>query len=253
MSRDTGDRGETGETGDIGLTGDAGEAAPGPPSERATVRRHADRAVYDRAAIHAILDEGLVAHVGIVDDQGRPVVIPMAYGRSGDRLFLHGLPASRLLQRLASGGEVSIGVTLVDGLVLAKSTFSHSINYRSVVIFGTGRLVRDRPAKLAALEVITEHLVPGRSADARGPNERELKGTHVIEVALDEASAKVRTGPPGGEPEDADLAVWTGVIPLAVAAGAPLPANDLPVPGYARDYRRPRADARRRRPDSRRR
>lgn len=213
---------------------------PGPPSERATIRRHADRAVYERDAINAILDEGLIAHVGIIDGTGRPVVIPMAYGRSGDRLYLHGLPASRLMRALASGADVSVTVTLVDGLVLAKSTFSHSINYRSVVIFGTGRLVRDRQAKLEALEVITEHLVPGRSADARGPNERELRGTYVVEIALDEASAKVRTGPPKDDPEDADLPVWTGVIPLAVEAGGPVPANDLAVPAYARRYRRPR-------------
>lgn len=216
----------------------ADRIADGPPSERATVRRHDDRAVYDRAAIHAILDEGLIAHVGILDAEGRPVVIPMAYGRSGNRLFLHGLPASRLLRTLASGGDVCIAVTLVDGLVLAKSTFNHSINYRSVVIFGRGRLVRDRRAKLDALDVITEHLVPGRSADARGPNERELKGTHVVEIDLDEASAKVRTGPPGDDPEDAGLEVWTGVIPLAMTAGRPIPVGDLPTPGYAEAYRR---------------
>lgn len=183
-----------------------------------------------------------MAHVGITDGEGRPVVIPMAYGRAGDRLYLHGLPASRLLRALASGADVCVAVTHVDGLVLAKSTFSHSINYRSVVIFGKGRLVRNRRAKLEALRVITEHLVPGRSDDARGPNERELKGTHVVEIALDECSAKVRSGPPKDDPEDAAFAVWTGVIPLALEAGRPVPSSGLPVPAYASRYRRPRAE-----------
>jgi len=180
-----------------------------------------------------------VAHVGIVDDEGRPIVIPMAYGRAGDRLYLHGLPASRLLRALASGADACVTVTHVDGLVLAKSTFHHSINYRSVVILGKGRLVRDRRAKLEALRVITEHLVPGRSVDARGPSARELKGTYVVEIALDECSAKVRSGPPSDDPGDAGIPAWTGVIPLALEAGRPVPSSDLPVPAYASRYRRP--------------
>lgn len=217
-----------------------GAASPAPPpSDRTRVRRLPKRGRYDRATIDAILDEGLVANVGIVDDEGRPVVIPMAYGRAGDRLYLHGLPASRLLRALAAGADVCVTVTHVDGLVLAKSTFSHSINYRSAVIFGKGRLVQQRRAKLEALRVITEHLVPGRSDDARGPNDRELKGTYVVEIALDECSAKLRTGPPKDEPEDAGLPVWTGVIPLALEAGRPVPSSDLPVPEYASRYRRP--------------
>jgi nitroimidazol reductase NimA-like FMN-containing flavoprotein (pyridoxamine 5'-phosphate oxidase superfamily) len=222
-----------------GASVDAASGAGTPPSERATVRRHADRARYDRETIDAILDEGLICHVGIVDDEGVPVVIPMGYGRAGDRLYLHGLPASRLLRALTSGREACVTVTLVDGLVLAKSTFNHSINYRSVVLFGPARLVRDPEAKTEALRVITEHLVPGRSADARGPNERELKQTTVVEIELAECSAKVRSGPPAGDPEDAGIAAWTGVIPLAVRAGAPEPAGDAPVPGYVSRYARP--------------
>ena len=208
------------------------------PSERATVRIKPDRAAYDRATIEAILDEGLVAHVGIVDDDG-PVVIPMSYGRQGERLYLHGKPASRLLRAVAAGQPVSVTVTLLDGLVLAKSVFDHSVNYRSVVVFGTGRLVRDDAAKLEALRVITEHIVPGRWDDARQPNETELKQTYVVEIPLDEASAKVRRGGPSDDPADADLPVWTGVVPLALEAGEPIPASDLPVPEYARRYRRP--------------
>jgi hypothetical protein len=222
----------------------ADDRSAGPPSERATVRRLEDRATYDRATIDAILDEGLVAHVGIADDEGRPIVLPMAYGRAGDRLYLHGLPASRLLRALAGGADVCVTVTHVDGLVLAKSTFHHSINYRSAVIFGKGRVVRERRAKLEALRVITEHLVPGRSADARGPSERELRGTYVVEIALDECSAKVRSGPPKDDPEDADIPAWTGVIPLTFEAGRPISSSDLPVPRYASRYRRPGAGRR---------
>ncbi len=215
------------------------------PSERATVRRLPDRAVYERARIDTILDEGLVAHVAVTDEDG-PVVIPMSYGRAGDRLFLHGLPASRLLRAVADGRPVSVGVTLIDGLVLAKSVFHHSVNYRSVVVFGTGRLLRDRAEKLEALRVITEHIVPGRWDDARGPSEAELKQTAVVEIRLDDCSAKVRTGPPKDDPEDADLPVWAGVVPLSLDAGDPIaaePATDLPAPPYARAYRRPRDHA----------
>jgi nitroimidazol reductase NimA-like FMN-containing flavoprotein (pyridoxamine 5'-phosphate oxidase superfamily) len=208
------------------------------PSERATVRVHADRAAYDREAIEVILDEGLVAHVGIVDGDS-PIVIPMNYGRQGDRLYLHGKPASRLLRAVAAGRPISVTVTLVDGLVLAKSVFSHSVNYRSVVVFGTGRLVRDDDAKLEALRVITEHIVPGRWADARQPSEAELRQTYVVEIPLGEASAKVRRGGPMDDPVDADLAVWTGVVPLSLEAAEPVPASALPVPEYARRYRRP--------------
>lgn len=220
-------------------------ARPTSTSERATVRRLPDRAVYERAAIDAILDEGLVAHVAVTDGDG-PVVIPMSYGRSGDRLFLHGLPASRLLRAVADGRPVSVGVTIIDGLVLAKSVFHHSVNYRSVVVFGTGRLLRGRTEKLEALRVITEHIVPGRWEDARGPSESELKQTAVVEIRLDACSAKVRTGPPKDDPEDADLAVWAGVVPLSLDAGAPVaadPTTVLPTPPYARAYRRPHGRA----------
>lgn len=222
------------------------EPAP-PPSPRATIRRKPDRASYDRAEIDAILDEGLVAHVAIADEAG-PVVIPMSYGRAGDRLILHGLPASRLLRAIADGRPVSVAVTLVDGLVLARSVFHHSINYRSVVVFGTGRLIRERAAKLEALRALTEHLVPGRWADARGPNESELRQTAVVEIRLDECSAKVRSGPPKDDPADDELPIWAGIIPLALEAGPPIPdeepalagaAAQVPIPPYASHYRRP--------------
>jgi nitroimidazol reductase NimA-like FMN-containing flavoprotein (pyridoxamine 5'-phosphate oxidase superfamily) len=216
-----------------------------PPSELTTVRRLPDRAVYERAAIDAILDEGLVAHVAVIDGD-QPVVIPMNYGRAGDRLFLHGLPASRLLRAVADGRPLSIGVTLIDGLVLAKSVFHHSVNYRSVVVFGTGRLLRERAEKIEALRVITEHIVPGRWDDARLPSEAELKQTAVVEIRLEAGSAKVRTGPPKDDPEDADLAVWAGVVPLSLEAGDPVtadPTAEVPVPPYARAYRRPTSRA----------
>lgn len=208
------------------------------PSPRTTVRRKRERGVYDRTVIDAILDEGLVAHVGIVDEGGRPVVIPMIYGRSGDRLYLHGLPASRLLRTLAAGPEVCVTVTLLDGLVLARSVFNHSVNYRSVVVFGPARLVRHRAAKLEALRVVTDHMVTGRWAEARGPNETELKGTYVLEVRLAECSAKVRSGPPKDDEADLGLPVWAGVLPLGLAVSEPVPASELPVPASVRGFRR---------------
>jgi len=201
------------------------ERRPDRPS-RARVRQRAQRGVYDRAAIDAILDEGLVCHVGFVAG-GHPVVIPMAYARDEDSLFLHGAPGSRLLRTLADGAPVVVTVTLLDGLVLARSTFHHSMNYRSVVAFGRARLVENADARAAALSTLVEHLVPGRSAVARGPSPSELAATAVIRVTIEEASAKVRTGPPVDDPADHVLDVWAGVIPLAVRTGAPLPAPDL--------------------------
>jgi uncharacterized protein len=217
-------------------------ATPSPPSARSTVRRLPERGSYDRELALAILDEGLVAHVGLATDDG-PVVIPMLYGRDGDRVLLHGSPASRLLRGGANGVELCLAVTLVDGLVLARSAFHHSMNYRSVVVFGRATRIDDIDERRAALERLVEHIVPGRTADAREPNERELRGTLVLALPLVECSVKVRTGGPKDDDEDMDLPVWAGVIPLATVAGAPLPAADLrvdaPVPGYTSGYARP--------------
>ncbi len=213
-----------------------------PPTARTTVRRLPERGSYDRAAAYAILDEGLVAHVGLATDDG-PVVIPMLYGRDGDRLLLHGSPASRLLRGGAKGTEMCVTVTLVDGLVLARSQFHHSMNYRSVVAFGQASRVDDLAERRAALGALVEHIVPGRTADAREPSEREVRGTLVLALPLDECSVKVRAGGPLDEPEDMDLPVWAGVIPLTTVAAAPVTVDDLrgdaPVPPYAAGYARP--------------
>jgi len=191
------------------------------------VKRLAQRADYDHATIDAILDEGLVAHVGMVDDTGQPFVIPMVYGRDGHRLLLHGSVASRLQRHLADGAPVSVTVTLLDGLVLARSMFHHSVNYRSVVVLGTATAITDASRAASALERIVEHLVPGRTAEARAPTPKELAQTTVLEVPLAEASAKVRTGGPADEADDLGLDVWAGVVPLSLAVGAPQPAGDL--------------------------
>lgn len=209
---------------------------------RSEVRRLAKRAVYDRAAIDAILDEGLICHVGFVVD-GQPYVLPTIHVRIGDSLFLHGSPASRTLQALAGGAEACVTVTLVDGLVLARSAFHHSMNYRSAVIFGKGSAVADEATKVEVLRCLSEHLIRGRWADVRGPSPSELKGTLVVEIPIDEASAKVRTGPPLDDEEDYALYVWAGVLPLRLAAQAPLADPRLPVglavPNYAAEYAGP--------------
>jgi hypothetical protein len=206
---------------------------------RSTVRRRAGRARYDGETVAAILDEGLLGHAGIAVD-GQPYVLPMLYARSGERLYLHGSPLSRLLGLLAPGTPMSFTVTLVDGLVLARSAFHHSLNYRSVVVLGEGRAVRERAEKVQALRAIVEHVSPGRSDDARGPSEQELVATEVIALGLDEASAKIRTGPPVDAAEDYALPVWAGELPLTVAAGEPLPDHrcSVPVPPYIRSYSR---------------
>jgi hypothetical protein len=213
-----------------------------PPSARTTVRRLPDRGSYDRGLAHAILDEGLVAHVGLATENG-PVVIPMLYARDGDRLVLHGSPASRLLRGGAKGAEMCVTVTLVDGLVLARSAFHHSMNYRSVVVIGRAVAIDDLGERRAALDRLVEHIVPGRTADARPPDERELRGTLVLALPLDECSVKVRRGDAIDEPEDMDLPVWAGVIPLTTVAGPPVTAEDLRVemapPPYATHYARP--------------
>lgn len=197
-----------------------------PRTDRSTVRRLKDRGHYERALVHAILDEAKVCHVGFVVE-GQPYVIPTGYARDGDRLLLHGSVASRMLKVLAAGAPVCVTVTLVDGLVLARSQFHHSMNYRSVVVFGNARPITDEAAKRAALAALVEHLTPGRSRDAREPDRKELNATAVLELPLGEASAKVRGGPPKDDAEDLELDVWAGVVPLRLAMGEPQPAPDL--------------------------
>jgi len=214
------------------------------PTERTQVHRLPKRAVYDRDAVYSILDEGLVCHIGFVAD-GHPVVIPTNYGRHGDVLYIHGSMASRMLRALRQGAEVCVTVTLLDGLVLARSAFHHSMNYRSVVIFGKATPIEGDEAKEAALRVLTGHIVRGRWEQIRPPNAKELKATMVLAIPLAEASAKVRTGPPVDDEEDYALPVWAGVLPLELTPGAPLAddgtAKDQAVPDYVRAYTRKRA------------
>ncbi|HKQ07766.1 MAG TPA: pyridoxamine 5'-phosphate oxidase family protein [Blastocatellia bacterium] len=213
------------------------------PTERTTLKRLPKRAEYDRDRVYAILDEALVCHVGFVAD-GQPVVIPTGYGRIADVLYLHGSAASRMLRTLGEGIDVCVTVTLVDGLVLARSAFHHSFNYRSVVVFGRARTVTDREEKLAALRAFTEHVIAGRWNEVREPNDGELKATTVLALPLQEASAKIRTGPPIDDEEDHALPVWAGVLPLRLTIGEPVDDEQLPpgiaLPQSVRDYRRPR-------------
>ncbi len=212
------------------------------PSKRTEVRRIPDRGRYDRDLINAILDEALICHVGFIHD-GHPVVIPTIHARAGNTLYLHGSPASRMLRSMRAGEEISVNVTLVDGLVVARAAFHNSMNYRSVVVFGSPRIVDDPAEKWDALEAITEHVVPGRWADSREMTEKEMKGTLVVALPLDEASAKMRTGGPGDDEEDYELPIWAGVVPLATTPGEPivdpLLCADVPVPPYLSEYKRP--------------
>jgi nitroimidazol reductase NimA-like FMN-containing flavoprotein (pyridoxamine 5'-phosphate oxidase superfamily) len=185
--------------------------------EHLRVKREPQRGVYDRATIDAILDEALVCHLGFAVD-GQPYVIPTLHARVGDLLYVHGSAASRMLRHAASDVRICVTVTLLDGLVLARSVFNHSIDYRSVVVLGTPTLVEDVEEKREALHAFTEHIAPGRWEEARQPTDQELKATWILSVPLDEASAKVRTGPPEDEPEDLDLPVWAGVVPVHLAA-----------------------------------
>lgn len=191
------------------------------PSQRVRVRRAPARADYERATIDAILDEGLVAHLGFAVD-GQPYVIPTLHARVGDTVYIHGSAASRMIRTLTAGAPAGLTVTMIDGMVLARSAFHHSMNYRSVVVLGEARAVGDPAELLTALEAFTEKLVPGRWGEVRGPSAKELKGTRALAMSLDEASAKVRTGPPVDDDEDYELDVWAGVIPLNLAAGAPV-------------------------------
>jgi nitroimidazol reductase NimA-like FMN-containing flavoprotein (pyridoxamine 5'-phosphate oxidase superfamily) len=213
------------------------------PTARTRVVREADRAVYDREAVYRILDEGFLCHAGLVVD-GQPFVIPTSYGRKEDSLYIHGSAASRMLRQMKDGVPVCITVTLVDGLVLARSVFNHSMNYRSVVILGKTTLVDDPQEKVAALRILSEHILPGRWDDARQPNERELKATSVLRVPIEEFSAKVRTGPPIDDEEDYSFPTWAGVVPLEIVRGTPIDDSRLlagtEVPPYARTYTRRR-------------
>ena len=185
--------------------------------EHLRVKREPQRGVYDRETIDAILDEALVCHLGFAVD-GQPYVIPTLHARVGDLLYVHGSAASRMLRHAASDARICVTVTLLDGLVLARSVFNHSIDYRSVVVLGTPTLVEAVDEKREALRAFTEHVAPGRWEEARQPTEQELKATWILSIPLDEASAKVRTGPPEDEPEDLDLPVWAGVVPIHLAA-----------------------------------
>jgi uncharacterized protein len=202
---------------------------------RTKLRRVPKRGFHDRETIDAILDEALVCHLGFVHE-GRPVVIPTLHARVGDEVFIHGSAASRMIRALAGGLEACLTVTLVDGLVLARSAFHHSINYRSVVLYGTATPVIEPEDKERALEAFTEKLVPGRWADVRWPTRKELKGTAALALPIAEGSAKVRTGPPIDEDEDYELDAWAGVVPLGLQRGAAIPDERLrpgiPLPAY---------------------
>ena len=214
------------------------------PTPRTQVRRLPDRGHYDSETVHRILDEGFLCHVGfVVDDQ--PFVIPTGYARVGDAVYLHGSAASRMLRTLAGGVQVCVTVTLVDGLVLARSAFHHSMNYRSVVILGRAHPVEDRDEKILALSAFTNHVVPGRWDAVRAVRDSELKATSVLKLSLQEVSAKVRVGPPKDEAEDYELPIWAGVLPLKLTAGAPIADPKLPeglsVPEVLKNYSRSRA------------
>ena len=212
-----------------------------PQTTRTTLKRLPKRGHYEHDTVYGILDEGFICHVGFVVD-GNPVVIPTGYARVDDKLYVHGSQASRMLRTLAEGIDACVTVTIVDGLVLARSAFHHSINYRSVVVFGRAQVVTDSEEKLAALFAFSEHVIRGRWNEVREPTEAELKQTTVLCLPLREASAKIRTGPPIDDEEDYDLPVWAGVLPLRLAAGEPVKDPRLnecvAVPEYLRDYQR---------------
>jgi uncharacterized protein len=209
------------------------------PTPRTRVVREPQRAVYDREAVNQILDEAFLCHVGFTVD-GQPFVIPTSYGRDGDVLYIHGSAASRMLRNLDKGVAVCITVTLLDGLVLARSVFNHSMNYRSVVILGTATLVDDAAEKLAALRALSEHIIPGRWDDSRQPNEKELKATSVLRLPIREFSAKVRVGPPVDDEEDYSFPTWAGVIPLDVTVGSAIRDErcEQELPAYLKHYPR---------------
>jgi nitroimidazol reductase NimA-like FMN-containing flavoprotein (pyridoxamine 5'-phosphate oxidase superfamily) len=214
---------------------------PQMPTPRTRLVREAHRAVYDREAAYRILDEGFLCHVGFVAD-GQPFVIPTSYGRTNDNLYIHGSAASRMLRNLKESVPVCVTVTLLDGLVLARSIFNHSMNYRSVVVLGKATLVDNPEEKLEALRRLSQHIIPGRWADSRQPNASELKQTSVLRLPIEEFSAKVRMGPAIDDEEDYSFPTWAGVIPLEMVAGAPIDDARLDpgctVPAYAKKYAR---------------
>ena len=209
------------------------------PTSRTRVVREPHRGVYDRAEAYRILDQGFICHVGFVA-QGQPDVIPTGYGRDGDNLYIHGSAASRMLRNLDQGIPVCVTVTLLDGLVLARSIFNHSMNYRSVVILGTAHAVTDQEEKLKALQILSDHIIPGRWTDSRQPNEKELKATLALKLPIEEFSAKVRQGPPLDDEEDLSFQTWAGVIPLQMVASEPIDdptlQGEIKIPEYARNY-----------------
>jgi len=205
------------------------------PTVRTTLKRHPERGAFEVEQIQSILDEGFVCHVGFTTEHG-PAVIPTTYGRVGDTLYLHGSPASRMLRNLKAGLPVCVTVTLIDALVLARSTYHHSMNFRSVVVYGTAVEVKDLEEKAAALASFVEHIVPGRTAEARAATEGELRGTLVLALPLAEASAKLRTGGPIDDEADLGLPVWGGVLPISTTFGAPQPDEHTPAGAAAPDY-----------------
>jgi nitroimidazol reductase NimA-like FMN-containing flavoprotein (pyridoxamine 5'-phosphate oxidase superfamily) len=211
------------------------------PTQRTQVKRLPDRGAYDSETVFKILDEGLICHVGFSVD-GQPYVIPTGFARVEDTLYIHGSAASRMLRTLAEGVQVCVTVTLLDGLVLARSAFHHSMNYRSVVMLGRATLVSDPAEKIKALEAFTEHIVRGRWNDVRLPTESELKATTVLALPLGEVSAKIRTGPPKDDAEDYELPIWAGVVPLTITPAGPIADPRLKAglepPAYAKKYSR---------------
>ncbi len=214
-----------------------------PASERVRLRRKRERGSHERATIDTILDEALIAHLGIADESGQPFVIPTLHARSGDIVYLHGSTASRTLRALSAGAPACLTVSLLDGLVLARAAMHHSANYRSVMLLGSARSIDSPAEKLAALEAIVEHIVPGRWAETRAPSQNELQATSVLALTIDEASAKIRTGPPVDDEQDYELAVWAGVIPILSQAAEPQPdarlAPGTPLSPAADGYARP--------------
>jgi uncharacterized protein len=208
-------------------------------SKRNRVVRMPERGQYEKESVYGIIDEALICHVGFVQD-GQPFVIPTLHARIGDSLLLHGSSASRMLKHAQAGNPLCITMTIADGLVLARSVFHHSINYRSAVLFGQGTLITDPDEKMEALAAFTERLMPGRWDDAREPNRKEFKATSVVAIPIDSASAKVRVGPPKDDDEDLGLPVWAGVVPIRQVVGEPQDAPDLragvAVPGYIEEY-----------------
>jgi len=206
-----------------------------PASPRTKVRRHPERGRYERGEVEAILDAGFYGHLAFVLDE-QPYALPMLYVRNGDQLFLHGSVKSRLIGAAGEGARLCFTVTLIDGLVMARAAFTHSVNYRSVVVLGQGRPVRERAEKLQAMDLLVEHIIPGRTSDARQANTNELKATQIIALSIDEASAKVRAGGPVDKDADLDMPIWTGVLPLRLSAGEPITeaGAKAPVPDYVR-------------------